>query len=94
MKVNEAGDAVRVWPATTVSVTGISRGLPLAPPVAVILTVPPYWPGGRDAPFTLTVTVPGVLPPVGDAESQAVLLAVLVLTVNVNVPGVAETVRF
>ena len=56
-------------------VTGIFNGL-FEAPIDVTVTVPLYVPAARPAPFTETVTAPGVAALAGVTESQEPMLVV------------------
>jgi hypothetical protein len=79
------------WPATTLNVTGIVIGLPVAVG-AVMVTVPLYWPTARLPAFAEICMVPGVVPLAGVAASQGPPVAVAVPTVKFIGPGVPDTV--
>src|SRR5690349_12399008 len=82
-----------VWALTTFNVTRTALGLPCAPPGAVMVTVPMYWPGCRLPEFTATVTVPGVFPEAGVAVSQLPPASVVAFTAKAITPGAPVTLN-
>lgn len=75
---------------TTVRVTGMVMGLPVAP-AAVMTTLPLYVPVESEPTVADTVTVPGVEPLAGVAVSQLPPLVVEAEVVKLMTPGVPVT---
>jgi hypothetical protein len=89
VKLRVDGLIESVCGASTVSETGIVIGLPVAPAEAMV-TVPLYVAGVIPLAFTVTETLPGVLPLAGETDSQLPLVVVAV-AVKFKDPGVPVT---
>lgn len=78
------GTTVSIAVACTISVTGITTGCKLLPPDGVIVTDPLYVPVAKLFAKIDTVTVPGVVPLDGVADSHEPPDVVFTLVVNVT----------